>query len=308
MLTEGNESFANEAGIFRFDTPSLEAMREATRQAELQEHSPRMADKPGIVRINELDWDTAYSCNNEGTVRVADEKMTEAISRFFPEEDIQLIPHWVYAHSGIYLYDERTDTYSGDPWPYFYAPLMVYFDQVVGGIPLLGTAAGSFSRFTGDTRGDEKRFVGGIGIIRDLDDIGMTETYYSMQAQLLKPTGMLAEDLPLIGFDRVLDTYGALIAAGKLRSVDSLRLGYIAWQGKDGGFTLLPVWAAEGELFQSAEADYSGKAPTQQEPDVTEYGQILVNAQTGEWMDPWNGEENQPSYVPAVITWDSLGK
>ena len=38
-------------------------------------------------------------------------------------------------------YNYRTDTYSGDPLPESEATLMVYFDQVVEGIPVLCGAA-----------------------------------------------------------------------------------------------------------------------------------------------------------------------
>ena len=307
MLTQGNESFANASGIFRWDTPSLETMRAAAREADQQGYSRRMDVKVNIVTLNELDWDTAYVYNNGATVRDTDAKMAETMDRFFPEERIRLTPHWVYGYSGVYLYDKRTDTFSGDPWQDFYPPLMVYFDQVIGGIPLLGTAAGCFLDFAGNAQPDVTYFVGGIGSVEGLESIGLTDINYSMQAQLLKTTGVLAADLPLCGFDAVMQTYEALITAGMLRSVDSLRLGYIAWQGKDDGFTLLPVWALEGELFQTAQADYRVK-PTQNSSQPLEYGHILVNAQTGVWMDPWNGEENRQSYIPTVLTLDSIGE
>ncbi len=299
MLTVGCESFANATGEFRVDTPSMETIHAAARQANPQGHSRRMDVKVNLVPLNELDWDAAYSYNNTATVRQTDDLMADMLSRFFPDGDIRLTPHWVYARSGVYLYDKRTDTFSGDPWPDFYPPLIVYYDQVIGGIPLLSTAAGSFYSFTGDTRAKEKNYVGGVAILQELADIGLTDIYCSLQAQLLKPTGTLAEDLPLCGFDKVLDTYETLIKAGKLRTVDSLRLGYMAWQ-KGESFTLLPVWAAEGELFQTAEAEYAMQ-PTQNSSGPVEYRMILVNAQTGEWIDPWNGEENSQGFIPAFL-------
>ena len=86
---------------------------------------------------------------------------------------------------------------------------------------------------------------------------------------------------------RVIAAYEELIAQGKLRSVDSLRLGYAAWDGKDGGYVLTPVWVLEGEIFASATADYKVR-PTQNSDKPLEYGYVLVDARTGELIDPFD--------------------
>ena len=67
----------------------------------------------------------------------------------YPGEGIALLPHRLVAYQGDMKYDYRTDTYSGDPLPESEATLMVYFDQTVGGIPVICGAAESFTRYAG---------------------------------------------------------------------------------------------------------------------------------------------------------------
>lgn len=45
------------------------------------------------------------------------------------------------------------------------------------------------------------------------------------------------------------------VGCNSLYSVDSLRLGYAAWDAENGDYTLMPVRVLEGEQFDSAKAE-----------------------------------------------------
>ncbi len=301
---QGNDKFFNEAGFFRWDSPSGEVKTEASRK--YKKDPPRGMDVTAIVRyFNQLEWDTAYAYNNSSTVRDADTLMKDIWVGYFPGEECTLIPHWVYAYREMRRYDSKTDTFTGEPWPEFQGPLMVYFDQVIRGIPLLCYPSDSFTKYAGSKSQENRGRVGGTAIIQGMKDIGLEGMSLSMQYSLLKEQQEIAQDLPLCSLDKAIGAYEQLIAEGKLRSVQSLRLGYVAWfnKGEPESYTLLPTWVLEGELLRKA--DEEQKRPTAQfSPISGEYGPILVNAQTGELIDPWNDSPDRSFDKPHILPWE----
>lgn len=63
--------------------------------------------------------------------------MEDASKTYFPEVEIELMPHWLRAYQGDMKYDRQNDTYSGEPLPQSEATLMVYFDQITVTSPSL---------------------------------------------------------------------------------------------------------------------------------------------------------------------------
>lgn len=277
--------FCNERGFFRVDTPSQAELRSFIRSRK-QQDPPRGYDTPPvIIRFNELDWDTAYSYKLSATLRDADMLMKNTLETYFADETILLTPHWVHARNGCRRYDEKAGAFSGDCWEETRVPLIAYFDQVLDGIPVLTSAAEAFNRYV-DTKVEEQGSIhfGGIAI---LQDEGMSELYTSAQFNnMLKVNSVLSENVPLCGFATVLASCEQLITEGRLRSVSSLRLGYVAWYGKNGSYTLIPTWVLEGELFENATSEYQTRV-TEATPTSLEFGALLFDAQTGEFIDPW---------------------
>ena len=74
-----------------------------------------------------------------------------------------------------------------------------------------------------------------------------------------------------------------LIQSGRLRKVYSMRLGYWSRKDGEGKFTLLPVWAIEGELFKNAKAETALKY-TPFSLDTLEDRTIVFDAHTGELL------------------------
>lgn len=298
-----NRTIFSDADYFRVDSPSEETVRAASRSHPSETPPRGLTAQPLILRFGQFEMDKAYTFGCGATVRDASSLLLNTWAEYSPEHPISLIPHWIYAYQGMRRYDEKTDSFSGDSWAAFEAPLMVHFDQAIDGVPVLCCAAQSFSRFGGQLDKTERLTVGAVAIIQKMSSLGTDGTYSSLQYSLLQPTGVIAADLPPCGLDQVIGAYEKLILEGKLRSADSLRLGYAVWQDKKtvGGYILQPVWVLEGELFKSADAGH--QVPVSSATDeALEYGLVLVNAQTGELINPWNKADDRSQTPPALVT------
>lgn len=293
-------------GFLRIDVPNR-LVKSAAQKAHPASAAPGGYNQYPILRqFGEFDINTAYAFNNPTTVADAQQLLLEAWEGLYPGEGIALLPHRLIAYQGDMKYDSRTDTYSGDPLPESEATLMVYFDQMVGGIPVICGAAESFTRYAGTNNRETQRYHGAIAITQGLKSIGLDEMYRSFQFYLLSPAALLAEDVPLCSFERVKETYLDLVRAGRLRKLTSLRLGYAVWLNETGSaFTLLPTWVAEGDLYPDAETPDA--SDEKQYDAVSPYwGPILVNAQTAELIDPYNAASSRSFDKPRLILWEDI--
>lgn len=293
-------------GFLRIDVPNR-LVKSAAQKAHPASAAPGGYNQYPILRqFGEFDTNTAYAFNNPTTVADAQQLLLDAWEGLYPGENIALLPHRLIAYQGDMKYDYRTDTYSGDPLPESEATLMVYFDQTVGGIPVICGAAESFTRYAGMNNREAYRYHGAIAITQGLKSIGLNEIYKSLQFHLLGPAALLAEDVPLCSFEEVKETYLDLIRAGRLRSIANLRLGYAVWLNETGSaFTLLPTWVAEGELYPDAETP---DASVQKQYDAVSsyWGPILVNAQTAELIDPYNAASSRSFDKPGLLLWEDV--
>lgn len=293
-------------GILRIDSPNRQIKNAAQKMHPVPAVPQGYNQYPFLRQFGEFDPDTAYAFNNPTTVTDAQALLLRAWETLYPGEDIALLPHRLVAYQGEMKYDYRTDTYSGDPLPESEATLMVYFDQTVGGIPVICGAAESFTRYAGMNNREAYRYHGAIAITQGLKSIGLNEIYKSLQFHLLSPAALLAEDVPLCSFEEVKETYLDLIRAGRLRSIANLRLGYAVWLNETGSaFTLLPTWVAEGELYPDAETP---DASVQKQYDAVSsyWGPILVNAQTAELIDPYNAASSRSFDKPGLLLWEDI--
>ena len=122
-----------------------------------------------------------------------------------------------------------------------------------------------------------------------------------LQIAPIREISKVDEDVPLCSFDEVRNTVEKLVLNGYIRHVYALRLGYCCYRAADGGNVLYPVWQIE--------CDYAFDPAKQLSPDescpVTErahYSTMIVNAQTGEWVNPVEVKEELLN-CPEVIVW-----
>lgn len=287
-------------GVLRIDYPDSGFLRAAQREHPEAEIPVGYHQYSIIRQITEFETDKPYAYHNPTTVADAQALLVDAGKTYFPEAEIELMPHWIRAYQGDMKYNRHNDTYSGEPLPQSEATMMVYFDQIIRDIPVLGSAAQSFARYAGPSDKEKQLMYGAIAITQGYKRFGIDELYRSLQFYLVQETEVIAQDVPLCSFQQVKDTYESLIEEGKLRSMSSLRLGYIVWQN-EGPYacTLMPTWVAEGELFPDATSEEPEKK-VQYDTIPSSWGYIMVNAQTGEWIDPWKRSFD----CPGLLTWE----
>lgn len=302
--TEDGE-YANQAGYFLYQSPTSRAYTAAAKNVKLAQMPKGYTGYPLIRHLNALELDTSYAANNDTTIRQSQALLEECWQHFFPNETLELTPSWVYAYSSCRKYNGNAQTYGDETWDAFEGPLMAHFNQCMGGIPLLCYASESYQQFTARTFKAEDDLCADVCAISQSYRSAGLDMFYSLQYHTLRKTSVLSEDVPLCSFSKVMATCEGLIANGQLRRVDTMRLGYAIWLKKGGSFVLMPTWVIEGELFKSADA-----APKQSQRsydnDPLEYGKILINAQTGELIDPWNTAKGRAYDAPKLVTWDDV--
>jgi len=128
---------------------------------------------------------------------------------------------------------------------------------------------------------------------------------FMMMIYPLRVTGARADDVPLCGMDRVIESIEERIEAGYIRHVYALRLGYCCYPGEADEIVLCPVWMVECRYIYNPR---EGGAYTRKRDDVPytnelNYHTMIVNAQTGAFMDPLALREKLLD-CPDIITWE----
>lgn len=121
----------------------------------------------------------------------------------------------------------------------------------------------------------------------------------------LAESGVVCEDVPLCGMEGVLRSVAERIRAGHIRNVYALRFGYCCYRGEDDGIVLYPVWEVECDYY------YDPKEATKDYKELEDapitgglrYRTMIVNAQTGEFMDPFELKDKILD-CPEIIAWE----
>ena len=125
-----------------------------------------------------------------------------------------------------------------------------------------------------------------------------------LEIEPIQKTEQLEEDVPLCSFDKVQNTVEKLIQNGYIRRVYALRFGYCCYRDVEGGNVLYPVWQIE--------CDYAIDPAKQLSPDESypvmermHYSTMIVNAQTGEFMNPVKLKDRLLD-APKVTSWKDV--
>ncbi len=127
--------------------------------------------------------------------------------------------------------------------------------------------------------------------------------------------GVHAKDVPLLSFDAIKRALEKQIEEGRLRGVDEMEFGYIAfYQGKKDNRTwlMMPVWRIKGGYTGDPKKENVMPYHDERDRDGSltvpiEYGDYYYSAQTGALLSTVSltGREDQ---LPAgeIVTWESL--
>ena len=248
---------------------------------------------------NEVDRLYPYFDGYDFTVQDSIDCANKELGKFFPDYDLDLDMTWV--------------TIVPNTRPCYYCKLR----QKIDGIPIL-MGAGDITYGTDEkemefkfpkswkTKGEEY-----WGCFRPpiWDFIAYVDGGYKIQFLPLKKFVSVVDDVPLCTFDEVISSVEKQIEKGNIRNVYEIRFGYCCYLDENEQIVLYPVWQIECDyLFnpKKEQKHYTEMKDTQITLGL-DYHTMIVNAQTGEFMDPAELKDNLLK-CPDIITWDDIAK
>ena len=248
---------------------------------------------------NEVDRLYPYFDGYDFTVQDSIDYANQELGEFFPDYDLNLDITWV--------------TIVPNTRPCYYCKLR----QKIDGIPILMGAGdityGANEKEMGfkfpkswKTKGVE---YWGYYISPIWGFIAYVDGGYQIQFRPLKKVASVVDDVPLCTLDEVISSVEKQIEKGNIRNVYEIRFGYCCYLDENEQIVLYPVWQIECDyLFnpKKEQKHYTEMKDTQITLGL-DYHTMIVNAQTGEFMNPSELKDNLLK-CPDIITWDDIAK
>ena len=246
---------------------------------------------------NEVDRLYPYFDGYDFTVQDSIDCANKELGKFFPDYDLDLDMTWV--------------TIVPNTRPCYYCKLR----QKIDGIPILMGAGdityGANEKEMGfkfpkswKTKGVE---YWGYYISPIWGFIAYVDGGYQIQFRPLKKVASVVDDVPLCTLDEVISSVEKQIEKGNIRNVYEIRFGYCCYLDENEQIVLYPVWQIECDYFFNPKEEQKHYAEMEN-VRVTQghdYHTMIVNAQTGEFMNPADLKDNLLK-CPDIITWDDI--
>ena len=258
--------------------------------------SGKIEKKNEICIGNPNEWERMYAEGNELTLSDIVNVIKDALSV------MQLdYKNWDLNHP----YELRTFSFRDPSTKEVVAPgeYMVYFHQMVNGIPLLNHAGADYKK---KTRGNATIRLRGSVINEEMYDISIPS---------LKTTEKLADDIPLCSLSKVISAIEKEIEAGHIRKIYDLEFGYVFYEDPDyvtknkqtDHFYAVPVWQLNCLYMSNRQKELPeyGGDEAWNERDSLEYSSLVINAQTGDMQDFMSQAEDRAVYK-GFISWDNM--
>lgn len=242
--------------------------------------------------LYKFDLNAAYADNNALTVAEAISIARQQVAALYPDEAFQLRNVYV---SGRTFWKQNGQSIR-DMGSY-----NLKFTQVFHGIPFMASVHQAFSLFA---VGNEDVWLEARGTLNA--NVYHADAW-SFHCCLYQETGVLHEDVPLLPFDAVKDKVEALIRSGHVRWIDDVSLGYVQFDTDDPNEqVLVPCWVVWCEYHpDGARSERTGgensSASLLYDGNSDYYRPLIINAQTGEMIDPENETEGR-CLCPPILT------
>ena len=265
----------------------------------------------------EFDSETTYAEDNPNSLQQAMDCCEKVIAYFYPEEKDVFLDA-VEVRSRDHKVKNMEDYKLGE---YVNSSLMGTYELVIRqrmrGVPIYI----SVRRVA-----DSEAFTGKEGIISaewkkmtKMDALDNAFFEYQDDGSFwfvfswLKEQNVAVENVPLQSFDVILSSIEEKIAAGNIRNVYVLKLGYCMYLNDEANesYTLYPVWICECDYLDSAKEEFRQSWIWDRENSLYvnryrnqyAYRPLLINAQTG-MMEDVRLTRNEQVYCPKIITWE----
>lgn len=279
-------SFASTAYVTAYDhaTPPMWGK---TRQADVYSQVEMGWDAHLLA---DYQLNAAYADNNPLLLGEAADIAQAQITALFPGDALYLMNAAVFDRT-FYKATGKPISEKG----YYH----LEFHQVFHGIPYMGSVHSAFSvkAVGNEDYWLEKRGCASADVF-DADAFLLACWFY-------QETGVLHSDIPLLPFDSVKGNVEALIYAGYVRAVDRVALGYVQFDTENRQEQLLlPAWVVWCEYQQDGpQTERSGPFYTDGWlEDEPYYRPIIINAQSGEIIDPENNAHGR-CMAPEIEAW-----
>ena len=123
----------------------------------------------------------------------------------------------------------------------------------------------------------------------------------------IQATGKMVDDVPLCNINDVIQSVEEKITDGHIRNVYSLRFGYCCYPAQNEEIILYPVWEIECDYVFDPKQEMR-IYPEDDGIPITSgryYSTMIVNAQTGEFMNPIELKEKLLD-CPKIIRWEDV--
>ena len=244
---------------------------------------------------NEVDWNKRYLGENQITVQEAFDRIFPQIESYFPDYNLDFELIWL-------------DTVVNSR-PYYRCIVR----QKINDIPVLLGAVDPTLRIQQDLDFErpeswnvEQSFRWGAFFLPWLRLEAYTDGGYFFMASPLKKKSVLIDDVPLCSMDKVIESIETKIQEGYIRNVYALRFGYCCYLNENEEITLYPVWNVECTYIYNPEGKkYERNMTGVSYVNELNYHTMIVNAQTGEFMNPVEQKEKLLD-CPKIITWEDV--
>jgi len=247
---------------------------------------------------SQVDWQTPMTPENAIAPGQAYDILMWQLNRAFPEDILDsLTPESVLARGHLYRYNRKTRTFGDvldDSSLY-----ELRFTQQFHTIPIL--YAGQHALFVTSLSGEA--LPPSCGLYAMI----LSEDSLSFSGCLLEEERVVLGDIPLASLDQILSQYEALIDAGRLREVRSLRFGYMLCVDpeREKLAYAIPVWSLYGVLYDTAEQEMPVMPETEAMKDTRPFRPVIVYAQSGELLDV-NQVDPQRRCAPDMRSWEEV--
>lgn len=242
--------------------------------------------------LYEFDLNAAYADNNALTVAEAISIAQQQVAELYPNEAFHLRNVYV---SGRTFWKQNNKSIR-DTGSY-----NLKFTQVFHDIPFMASVHQAFSLFA---VGNEDVWIEPRGV---MNASVYNEDAWSFNCCLYQEMGVLHEDVPLLPFDAVKDKVEAMILSGHVRWIDNVSLGYVQFDTSDPNEqVLVPCWVVWCEYHpEGARSERTGgensSTSLMYDGNNDYYRPLIINAQTGEMIDPENDTEGR-CLCPTILT------
>lgn len=241
----------------------------------------------------QYDWDQAYADNNPLTVRQAHDIALKLYKEVYGADQELALEY-------IGLQDRYYSKKTGEPIREKGCYLM-RFRQLIRGIPYFACAKWAFVQH------DSDMLEGRYNDFRINCSIFDKDMYY-INCEPLEERSLIHEDIPLCSYEAAKAALEELILSGNIRRIFSLQFGYALYgnpEDLDETFYLVPSWIAYCEYQKSARDEINEYDAQSMYFEASYYRPVIVNAQTGECLNPTSMEADR-SLCPPIITWDEV--